>query len=203
MSKVLNKLAHLAEIIKNSNNNAEEIKDDLDFLVKRIETFPKYFNSILIMETRLELGRFRLEPDDLAEMRTKLDHNRRDCHIIATNSINQLNRLAKAYNQNSIFIFPVENNVLNPENIEHREMAADCIFDFCKEVFLDVKEKEFFKEMEEYNIQKNEELYEFHKTGKQFKSFTNVEDLITQAEHDITTSRTENTHKIKDDDLCL
>lgn len=55
MSKILKDIIDLAKTIKDTQEDKELMEEDLDFLINRIENFPRYFNSIITMEIRIEM----------------------------------------------------------------------------------------------------------------------------------------------------
>ena len=102
MTKVMKDLATLAERIKNDKELTMEDKQDMqEFLIERIEMFPKYFSAVVNMKTQLTILEQLCTSEDYAEKRSHLDEQRRRSHIMATMSINQINKLCKSYDWES------------------------------------------------------------------------------------------------------
>lgn len=171
MCKALDSIAELIQVIYASDDM--DIREDLDFLVKRIENIPKYFNSILLMEQKLKLNRFRMDNEDYAVIRYDLDLNRRHLHITMTNSVNQINRLAKFYGLSPVFVYEKEGE-LDSQCSADREIASNCVFDFCKEVFLNEDESNSAIEFNEI-MQK----------GEIFKDKITIQTLLNYSDHAI------------------
>lgn len=202
MSKILNDLAELAKTIKNTQSDKELMNDDLDFITDRIENFPKYFNSIVMMEIRVEMAKFRLEGAELGGFRAELDANRRRAHILVANSINQINRLCEEYNREPVFNLPNNKEKLNSDDIEDREYAADMVYGFCKEVFLESKLKERYNnfDLDDRMDQKDAELLDMINNRDTFNGKISVDDLIKMAEEDIDIKSDD---KDVSEDVCL
>lgn len=186
MSKILNDVIDLAKTIKENQEDKELVEEDLDFLTNRIENFPKYFNSVITMEIRMEMAKFRLEGAELGEYRMNLDANRRAAHISVADSINQINKLCEIYNKDPIFELPGDKEKLNSDSIDDREFAADLVYGFCKEVFLDSKSKERYNELNEISDEsRDHELYDMIQSRDTFNGKISVDDLIKLAKDDI------------------
>ena len=72
-------------------------KDEgLDFMGSAMSSFPNYVNSVVSIEISGPIQRMRLEPEDYRNAMQQMDRNRRICHNRAIDSVNQLNRMAKA-----------------------------------------------------------------------------------------------------------
>lgn len=193
MSKALNDLVKLAEeISKNTDLGPEERDDDIDFIVNSVKAFPKYFNSVIMAETQTAMLRFKCDREDYIEKVEQADRARRNCHINAAHSVNKLNRMAKSYGLEAIFKYEgYENRELCPEpaepNVpaferaaeEDRQIAADIAYVFCKEVFLDEKNKEKYNIKAEYTRNEREdELYHIGKDNGYFKMQTTLDEMI-------------------------
>ena len=57
MSEVLNKIANLEKAIKEKETDPEEIEYRENLLKEKIETFPKYFASVIMMKTQMTIAR--------------------------------------------------------------------------------------------------------------------------------------------------
>lgn len=179
MSKILNDVIDLAKTIKENQEDKELVEEDLDFLTNRIENFPKYFNSVITMEIRMEIAKFRLEGAELGEYRMNLDANRRAAHISVADSINQINKLCEIYDKDPIFKLPGDKEKLNSDSIDDREFAADLVYGFCKEVFLDSKSRERYNELEDItDDSRDQELYNMIQSRDTFNGKISVDDLI-------------------------
>lgn len=201
MSKILKDIIDLAKTIKDTQEDKELMEEDLDFLTNRIENFPRYFNSIITMEIRLEMAKFRLEGAELGEYRANLDANRRSAHISVADSVNQINKLCEIYQKDPIFELPGNKEKLNSADIDDREFAADLVYGFCKEVFLESKLRERYNELEENgDTNRDSELYGMIQSRETFGGKVSVDDLIKLAADD--TEKSEG--KEEDlDDVCL
>lgn len=200
MSKILNDIAELAKRIK-TNPEAEERGEDEAFLTKRIERFPQYFSTVISMESRISILANLYEREDYIDKVMRMDQSRRDQHILATDAINQINVLCDLYGMEHIFQFPaIGNRKLQPEakikgNFlmemaakDDRELAADAIFEFCKEVFLESKDKERYNHMIGSRGERDMELHDMSKEGICFKHEISVDELISIAKQQIKSS---------------
>ncbi len=195
MTKVMKDLATLAERIKNDKELTMEDKQDMqEFLIERIEMFPKYFSAVVNMKTQLTILEQLCTSEDYAEKRSHLDEQRRRSHIMATMSINQINKLCKSYEMEAIFQFPeIGNRELLPEakqkgnRVEEmqassdRELAADAVYGFCKEVFLDGKSRALYNEYECDRSTRDMELFHIGNDSGFFHTSLELDDLINQA----------------------
>lgn len=208
MSKVLNDLSNLAKTIKETELDPDIVKGDLDFLMQRIQKFPDYFNSVIMMETRMAVAKFTLDGETYRDLRTKLDGNRRSAHIAVTDAINQINNLSETvYHNGPIFEFSSkDNNKLDSNSIDDRDLAAYTVYGFCKEVFLDYKSRELYNELEGYsNEQRNQEVDEITKSGGMFDGKISMDDLIqmTAEEPEYDSKEEAKDEKTIDTDVCL
>jgi len=200
MSKILKDIIDLAKTIKDTQEDKELMEEDLDFLINRIENFPRYFNSIITMEIRIEMAKFRLDGAELGEYRANLDANRRSAHISVADSVNQINKLCEIYQKDPIFELPGNKEKLNSADIDDREFAADLVYGFCKEVFLESKLRERYNELEENgDVNRDSELYHMIQSRETFGGKVSVDDLIKLATDD--TEKSEGKEDL--DDVCL
>lgn len=201
MSQILNNISDLAKTIIDTQKDKELMEDDLDSLTKWIENFPKYYNSVITMEIRIEMAKFRLEGSELGEYRANLDANRRMAHILVADSINKINRLCNVYKKEPVFKLPENKEKLNSESIDDREFAADLVYGFCKEVFLDSKSMERYNEQEDLEDNfRDKELYNMIQSRNTFSGKISVDELIKLAKDDIEMSGGK---KDELDDICL
>lgn len=196
MSKILDDLVELAKQIRR-NPNLEDRIDDEKFLLDRIEKFPNYFSSVITMEYRMKLMSPFDDPDNYKDKVIKMDTARRMAHMAATDAINQINRLCNNYNMHPIFILPNELEKLDSNLEEDRRLAADIVYVFCKEVFLDSRSKERYNNIEYTTNEREMELHKISHSGY-FNHSVSVDDLILQAKKDIHTTKS----KEYQDDLC-
>lgn len=198
MSKILDDLIKLAEkISKNENLSPEDRDNDIDFIIKNIGQFPKYFNAVIMTETQISILRFKYDREDYLDKTQAADQSRRDYHINATHSINKINRAARRYGLDAIFKYDgYETRELKPEPEikgvrvmedaakEDRKIAADLVYVFCKDVFLDAKTREKYNEKQEYTREEREaELYRIGKNDDHFNTETTLDELIEKASH--------------------
>lgn len=96
-------------------------KEDLDIIQESIDSFPKYINSIVKMETGIKVAKFRCNTqDEFVEEIQRLDRNRRYSHNAAIVAVKVLNRLCDIYEVEKIYLGDVD---------DRQEVA-----DFAKEV---------------------------------------------------------------------
>ncbi len=134
---ILKNAMNLAEAVSRSDESPEDIKDDIENIKRYLECFPKYFNSVINHVIGGGVARFLYEGEEYRAKIEKLDHDRRSCHIAATDAVNKLNRLAKFYGADAVFQVP---RALDPDNINDRNIAAAMSYDFCTLTFLDETE---------------------------------------------------------------
>lgn len=83
MSEVLNKIANLEKAIKEKETDPEEIEYRENLLKEKIETFPKYFASVIMMKTQMTIARELYDREKFMFTIETLDQRRRDSHILA------------------------------------------------------------------------------------------------------------------------
>lgn len=195
MSKVLQDLANLANNIREKETDPEDRKDMEEFITKEIECFPKYFEAVVMMNTRLTIMSQLYDREDYIDKVQHMDQARRDAHIMVAQAINKINRLCDMYEIDHIFKFPGRGNEeLQPipkvaghpkferEAEADRELAADAVFGFCKEVFLEGKDLEKYNMHEGYTrAQRDQELYEIGNGDGGFNTKITVDELIDKA----------------------
>lgn len=65
---------------------------------------------------------------------------------------------------------------------DDRELAADAIYGFCKEVFLDARSKERYNQIEGYDREeRDKELHEIGERSGYFNQKLSIDELIAQA----------------------
>lgn len=143
--------------------NRENVDDDLEFVIERIEKLPEYFNVVITSELSIRMAYMRYEGDAerIRDTVENIDRTRREKHISLTNSINQLNRMCDVHNIPRIFETGRSID-LNPELKEDREIATDLCYNFCKDVFLDSKTREAMRAKDSSDFtatQRDEELF--------------------------------------------
>lgn len=200
MSSTLDKLQKLSQAVKNEfQNDPEELQEMEEFLLSKVNAFPNYFNSVVSMESRIVILKELCDPETYRFRVQKMDDDRRSAHIAATNAINQLNRLCKRYDLEPLFTFEgigdrelhsvaeiPGNSAKENEAIEDRERAADAIFSFCKEVFLDKKVQEKYNQIENPDRnQRHKETFEMSQSNEQFdKKYNSIEEMINETHRD-------------------
>lgn len=141
-----------------------------------------------------------MEGAELGEYRANLDANRRSAHISVADSVNQINKLCEIYQKDPIFELPRNKEKLNSDDIDDREFAADLVYGFCKEVFLESKLRERYNELEENgDVNRDSELYQMIQSRETFGGKVSVDDLIKLATDD--TEKSEGKEDL--DDVCL
>ena len=128
----------LAEAVSRSDESLEDIKVDIENIKRYLECFPKYFISVINHVIEGGVARFLYEGEEYRAKKEKLDHDRRSCHIAATDAVSKLNRLAKFYGAYAVFWVP---RALDPDNINDRNIAAAMSYNFCTLTFLDETER--------------------------------------------------------------
>ncbi len=142
-----NSIASINKRLRECCEKVKEKSDDVELDFACIEDcllqMPKYFNSIIHEEIGLTLANIRYadNPEMLKYTREQLDTNRRMCHICMTDGINILNRLCTMIGVEKIFQIEGD-RVIDSNDLEDRELAADLCFNFCKDSFLDARTKE-------------------------------------------------------------
>lgn len=117
------------ELYKTMLENAkdDEDKELMEFIVDQIEVFRKYVNSVVEMEIRIPLERFRMETEDLQRFIERLDTNRRNIHERAIDSCRILNRLCDTMGLEAFY----------PGDLEDRYQVADFCLEIVSELFRD------------------------------------------------------------------
>lgn len=112
-------------MLKKAKDN--EDKELMEFIVDQIEVFRKYVNSVVEMEIRIPLERFRMEAEDLQRFIERLDTNRRNIHERAIDSCRSLNRLCDKMGLEALY----------PGDLEDRYQVADFCLEIVSELFRD------------------------------------------------------------------
>lgn len=199
MSKVLQDLADLAKRIREVEKNPEDLEEIEGFLTQQIEYFPKYFGAVVMMQSRMTIMSQFYDREDYADRVQKLDQSRRDLHILAAQAINKVNRLCKSYGLAPMFVFPEKNGMeLQPEakvsgnpmmemQAENdRELAADAVYGFCKEVFLDSRSLARYNQLEGYSReQRDRELYSIGSENGHFAEIASLDQIIRAAREEV------------------
>lgn len=190
MLKVLKDISELAKAIKEDESlTSEFIKDDLESLEKWLNSFPEYFNSVVTMQSSMSFYRFLYEGEEYRDRAQALDQTRRDKHILATQSINKINRLAKSYGMSEIFpvgkeLKPAPRDWKDDPQAERkakddRELAADYIYEFCKQVFLDGQSHNQY-----LTNKRDRELYQMEVNRTSFKTNLSLDEMISKINSD-------------------
>lgn len=220
MSKILNDIANLARRIREVEKDPDEIEYMEKYLTERIEKFPKYFSSVIMMETQMKIAAQLYDREDYQDRVMSWDRSRRMSHIAAANAINQINRLCiQNYDMEPIFKFPsIGDRPLKPEAEipgnammeraakDDRELAADAIYGFCKEVFLDARSKERYNQIEGYDREeRDKELHEIGENSGYFNQRLSLDELIAQVKETDTESEkgTYSKNRSNYDDISL
>lgn len=133
---VLENMGSLMEAISKGEYSQEDLENLEGWALK----IPEYFNSVINYAISSRIASFTLEGEEYRDKITALDRNRRISHIALTDSVNKINRLASMYDKEPVFETG-NKKVLDSNNVEDRETAADISFSFCTEVFLDEMER--------------------------------------------------------------
>lgn len=134
MNEIMEKVEDLVKAIKNSDEEIEDKQDSIKDVERYILSFPEYYNSVINHVVQGSLCRVLYEGEEYRDKMMALDSRRRRCHIMATEAVNKINRLALYYGTKEIFQV---DHTLNSEKIEDRELAVNMAFQFCGETFLD------------------------------------------------------------------
>lgn len=134
MNEVLERLDELVRAIKNSDEELENKADDIKNVEKYTLSFPNYFNAVINHVVQGKIYMVMYDGEEYRDRMTRLDQNRRQCHIMATDAVNKLNRMAMYYGTSQIFRI---DRKLNPDKVEDREVAMNLVFRFCGQTFID------------------------------------------------------------------
>lgn len=134
MNETLNRLEDLVKAIKASDEEQEDKTDDIKNVENYMLSFPNYFNAVINHVVQGKIVMVMYEGEEFRERMTRLDTTRRDCHILATQAVNKLNRLAKYYGTTQVFDI---DRTLDANKVEDREVAVNLAFRFCGQTFLD------------------------------------------------------------------
>lgn len=175
MSETLRRAAKLAKLIQ-ENPTQEEMEEDKKFLENKLMSIPTYFSAVISHEIVISVSRFTLDPERYRERCEMMDSRRRLAHEVMTMSINQINRLCKIYDTESIFSISEE---LDSQNVNDRAKAAICAYEFCKEIFMDT----VITDVKSYTEREiDQELYQYALgPGNPFKTTVRLEDIIAKA----------------------
>ena len=92
-----------------------------------VDTFRKYVNSVVEMEIRIPVERFRMEAEDLQRFIERLDLNRRIIHEKAIDSCRILNRICDTMGLEEFY----------SGDLEDRYQVADFCLEIVSELFRD------------------------------------------------------------------
>ena len=162
MDGTLQRLNKLLQAIKDSELISDEKNYYFENVERYVRRFPEYFNTVINFSTQSMIARMRYEGQDYRDYMQKLDSDRRSKHMVATDAINVLNRMAKSFGTD--LIFPLSRE-LDSNTLSDREIAVKLIYGFCTEVFIDEVERTG------YNIGKGDidaELYHMSEAGVRF-----------------------------------
>lgn len=141
----------LVKAIREADIDPEDMRDDLESAETSILKFPKYFNAVIETVVRSRT----LSKDNISHYQYQimhLDEMRRSAHISVAIAVNKLNRLCRMYNVEQMF--DIDN--LSGDNVDDREKAANAVYNFCKETFLDEEYRSGYAIKDEVNM--DEEL---------------------------------------------
>lgn len=132
--EVYNKMLEIA----NENKDTELV----EFIGDQVNSFRKYVNSVVEMEIRIPVARFRMETEDFQRFVENLDSNRRKIHETAIDACRILNRICGMMGLEMFY----------PGDLEDRYQVAD----FCLKVV-----SEFFRNGQHIDIQELAENGEY------------------------------------------
>lgn len=108
-----------------SAEDQEEKEDFAIFLEDRLNSMPDYFNTVVTIENRLAVARFKCDdPEEFQEIVTNLDFSRRVKHDAMIASITALNRQCRRFGLTPLY---------EGDETDRWEMA-----DFCEEFCCDI-----------------------------------------------------------------
>ena len=111
------------------------MEEDREMLEEMTESFPSYFNAVIMSSLRIKLAKARgMETKELQEEIMSLDRGRRIQHQAMTSSVNVINRLAEAYGVAPVFVLSHD---LDGNSKEDRDYAALISFEICVQMYLD------------------------------------------------------------------
>ena len=127
----------ITELYKTMLENAKNGEDNelVEFIADQVDVFRKYVNSVVEMEIRIPVARFRMETEDFQRFAERLDTNRRKIHERAIDSCRILNRLCDKMGLEAFY----------PRDLEDRYQVADFCWEIVSELFrngqhLDIQE---------------------------------------------------------------
>lgn len=106
---------------------ANQDQDLVEFIGEQVNSFRKYVNSVVEMEIRIPVARFRMETEDFQRFVENLDSNRRKIHETAIDACRILNRVCGMMGL----------EVFYPGNLEDRYQVADFCLEVVSELFRD------------------------------------------------------------------
>lgn len=121
------KISELAQFAMADRNSFETPEEAQEFLCERLESIPKYVNSIVEMEIRQPVLMARYEGEEFQDKYKQLDEKRRYAHEKMIRSCNQLNRYCDMNDLERIC----------PVDTEDRYAVADFAGQFVGELYYD------------------------------------------------------------------
>lgn len=112
-----------------NRTDTDTLNDDFKFLIDCIQAIPDYFNEIVVQRSEpiLLSQRFKFQDrEKYKDVFVSHDKNRRAAHIAMTDSINKINRLARLYGAEPIFITGFSRELYSDANVDQNitdEMA--------------------------------------------------------------------------------
>lgn len=130
----MTRIMELVSVIKTKETDPEEIEYMIDSVQRYLKNLPGYFNAVISYVINGNFISVRYEGEEYRNRMQELDKTRRDKHILATDSVNIINRIAKKYGMDEIFKIGRD---LDSSSIDDREIAVALVYSFCTEAYLD------------------------------------------------------------------
>ena len=191
------KIAAVSSGIDHNPDYTEEDKAEVkEYLTTVFFKLPDYFTAVIMQCVEMSMMDGHYNPYKVEA----IDKTRREKHIAATSAVNIINRIAEKNGlKEKFFAFPeIGDRELNGGTMtdrgqaavnakNDRDLAALRIYSFCKQMFLQPKDKVRYNKFEEFSLEEmDKELYQMseEKTPVTFTHapYKNLNDLIKRAE---------------------
>ncbi len=133
-NEIMERAINLMNAIKRSEEEPEDKEMDIMNVQKYLKAFPAYFNSVINYAITGQMLSILYTGEAYRDKMQELDAGRRQRHIMATDAVNKLNRLAKYYDVEKIFRVDRD---LDSGSVDDREYAVSMAYSFCTATFLD------------------------------------------------------------------
>lgn len=133
-----NKIKSLIDAIKTSGEDMETRREDLDFIVERIQHLADYVNAVVMMSVQVQVLYAKgLDQQDLVDKIQSIDTKRRMMHDVAIDSCVQLDRLCVVYECEPFCGLTIEHTIDGKVTGECRHQFAAFIGRTINQIFKD------------------------------------------------------------------